>query len=279
MKRILVPTDFSVYANKALDYAVCLAKKSGAEIILLHACDFLHNTLPGKKLMVEAYNQYVQKCANDQLQELKKCIEETESVLVGTQVYEGGVIDSILEGADYFTPDLIVMNTLGITGLRSRIVGSKTAALLSRTSVPVITIPYDYEWSEPKHILLALNDSDESLELLKPAFEIATLFHAEIKAGIFSTEHEDGVAVMEHSRTINSINTKLQQIYTPIVIQPVHFSGNEFQEAMQEYIEANSIDLLAMITHKRNGIQTLLHRSMTRKMNYHTKIPLLSICA
>ena len=84
---------------------------------------------------------------------------------------------------------------------------------------------------------------------------------------------------MEHSRTINSINTKLQQIYTPVVTQSVHFSGTDFQEGMQEYIEANRIDLMAMITHKRNGIQTLLHRSMTRKMNYHTTIPLLSICA
>ena len=36
MKRILVPTDFSIYAENALKAAAQLAKKHKAEILLLH---------------------------------------------------------------------------------------------------------------------------------------------------------------------------------------------------------------------------------------------------
>src|SRR5437868_3209164 len=36
MKTILVPTDFSSTANSAIDVAVNIAKKAGAELILLH---------------------------------------------------------------------------------------------------------------------------------------------------------------------------------------------------------------------------------------------------
>lgn len=279
MKRILVPTDFSIYANKALDYAVCLAKKADAEVILLHACDLIHKSFQDRREMIEEHNRYIQQCTEDQLQDLKKCIEETEGVQVETQLYDGTIIESILEGAVHFEPELIVMGTLGITGMRSRILGSKTAALLSRSPVPVITIPYDYEWSEPKRILLALNDPHEKIELLQPAFDIAHLFQADVKAAIFTREREEAVEVMEHSRAIFSIQERLQKTYTDSTINPVHLSGSNFQETIQEYINANNIDLLVMITHRRSIVQNIFYRSMTRKMNYHTKVPLLSIHA
>src|SRR5688500_16506686 len=95
MKRILVPTDFSFCANKALDYAVCLAKKSGAEIVLLHACDLIHNPFQDRKELIAEYNQSVQKSANEQLEILKKSIEDTENVSVMIRLYDGGVLDSI----------------------------------------------------------------------------------------------------------------------------------------------------------------------------------------
>ena len=45
MKKILVPTDFSPNANKALDFAVQIAKQAQAEIILVHACNLVNTIL------------------------------------------------------------------------------------------------------------------------------------------------------------------------------------------------------------------------------------------
>lgn len=277
MKRILIPTDFSACANKAVDYAVCLALKSGAEIKLLHACELIHNPFQDQKDYIEAENHSIETSRSAQLESLKKCIEETEPVKVSTQLYDGGVIESVLEESNVYHPDLIIMGSMGRTGLRNKIMGSKTAALLSKSSVPVLMIPSAYEWTEPKQVLLAVNDPNEDLDQLRLAFDIGALFNATINAAIFSRIHEPAIEVMEHSRSIYSIQQELQKTHANTFVTAVHLSGREFEDALQEYITANNIDLLAMITHKRTTVQKLFQRSMTRKMNYHTTIPLLSI--
>ena len=40
MKAILVPTDFTEYADAALDFAIQLSKKSNANIKLLHVIEY-----------------------------------------------------------------------------------------------------------------------------------------------------------------------------------------------------------------------------------------------
>jgi nucleotide-binding universal stress UspA family protein len=279
MKRILVPTDFSSNANKALDYAVCLSKKAGAELILLHACELIHNPFKDKKQSIEEHNQLVQNKALEQLSILKQSIVETEQLQLMTELYDGGVIESIMEAAETSRADLIVMGTLGRTGITSKILGSKTAALLSQSRVPVLAVPFAYEWEEPKRILLALNTPKEDISLLKPAFEIAALFQADVRTAIFSDVHEEAVEIMVHSQNSYSIQAKLQKKYPNTFVKAVHLSGTDFYNVVQEYITANDINLLVMITHKRSVTQQVFHRSMTRAMNYHTTIPLLSIHA
>ncbi len=277
MKTILVPTDFSSYANKALNYAVSIAKKNKAAIILLHACELIHSPYQDEKTMIEEHNQSIEEESNSRLEALKKTIVETEGLQVINELYDGDVIESILEAARSYQPELIVMGTLGKTGLKNLILGSKTAALLSKTDIPVIAIPHDVEWLEPKKMLLALNDPKVDIALLKPVFDLADLFQSNIQAAIFSDTREEAIGLMEHSRSIHSIQEKLQEVYAGTLVDTVHLSGQDFLDTMEEYISNNHINLLAMITHKRNVVQSLFNRSMTRKMCYHTTVPLLSI--
>jgi nucleotide-binding universal stress UspA family protein len=41
MKKLILPTDFSLNAEKALHFAVQIAKQAKAEIFLVHACVLL----------------------------------------------------------------------------------------------------------------------------------------------------------------------------------------------------------------------------------------------
>ena len=67
MKKILVPTDFSPEANKALDFAVQIAKQAKAEIILIHACDLLNTTFKDNQAIYKEYNQAIIDKANKRL--------------------------------------------------------------------------------------------------------------------------------------------------------------------------------------------------------------------
>lgn len=57
MKLILVPTDFSVNAYKALQYAVEISRRSHATIILLNVCQLLESPFVDRQALRAAYNR------------------------------------------------------------------------------------------------------------------------------------------------------------------------------------------------------------------------------
>jgi len=51
--------------------------------------------------------------------------------------------------------------------------------------------------------------------------------------------------------------------------------GDNVEKAMNNYVENNPIDLVAMITTKGNLFNNLFHDSITKQAAMHTKMPLL----
>lgn len=60
----------------------------------------------------------------------------------------------------------------------------------------------------------------------------------------------------------------------------MHFkvlAGTDIYEAVTDYMQAHHIDLLAMVTRKRNFLQELFHYSKTKQMVYHSHTPVLAL--
>jgi len=277
MKRILVPTDFSDCADKALDYAMHIAKKSAAEVILLHACDMIDNTFADNKAMIKEHNERITKDVNQKMQAIRQKIELTEKVHIIPRIFDGDITDSILQAAARYDVQLIVMGTTGATGWKNKLFGSNAAATIRKTTTPVLTVPFNYNTAPPEHILLALNNAIEDVKTTAPLFSLAKLFKANVKVVVFSAAREEAVEVMEHAKAINAIEGRLKNEFASVDIQSAHIGGHDLIDGLQEYITENKINLLAMVTHHRSTLQELLHKSMTRKMAYHTTVPLLAL--
>ena len=277
MKKILVPTDFSPCAEIALAYAVEIAKRAKAEIILLHAADLLVNRFEDRRAMIEEYNQSITKDVEDQLQAAKNSIEQKEQVPVQINIYDGALTDSLQKAVEQNQIDLVVMGTHGASGLKKMIIGSNTAATIRQVTITVLTIPEGYNGHTLKQVLLAVKSAEEDLNSLAPAFQLADLFGARVRLAIFSSEGADAVDFMDDRRAIVNVQTRLQETFNKTGLKVEHLSGTNFQPTLQEFIDRNHIDLLVMITHKRGRIEGLFNRSMTREMAYHTTIPLLSL--
>jgi len=278
MKKILVPTDFSPNSTKAIDYAVQVAKINKSEIFIVHACNLIDTNPQIRPELQNEYNKAIADEAFEKLDILKNSIKETEHIEITTQLYDGNVNDTILDATKDFDADIIIMGTLGITGLKDKIFGSKTASIIGKSQIPVIAIPLEYEWQEPKKILLAINNFKEASDLVHPVFTLASIFNAQVHLAIFSDEED--IVNDEHfkkAEEIILIKETLKSKYPYRDIEAHHLSGYKFQDTLNEYIQNNQIDLLAMITHKRNFITNIFNRSITKQMSYHTTIPLLSI--
>jgi nucleotide-binding universal stress UspA family protein len=278
MKKILVPTDFSVYADKAMDFAAAVAQKAGAELVLVHIYDALDYSFADRRALINEYNDAMAAELQHKLDACKSRVANSGYKNVKTILCDGDsdTIGALLTVIDDSNPDLVVMGTLGATGLRTAIQGTKTTAVIARCSVPVVTIPFNYEWKELKKILIATNDADEDAKRFEPVFELGRLFDAEVRAVAFSDARAEAVEMVEHSRTIPKIQAKLQT-FSNTHVHVEHLTARDFHQAIQQYIEKDRIDLLVMITHKRGFIQSLFRASMTRQMAYHTNIPLLAL--
>ena len=281
MKKILVPTDFSPNADKALDFAVQIARQAKAEIILLHVCYELDDTsFKDKHTLYKEYNQKTIDEANENLLLLKKTIEDTEKFSVKIQLYKGTVTDTILHASEEHHADLIIMGTLGDSDIEEKIFGSKTARIIGKTNVPVMAVPRLSEWNIPNKILLAVNNFEEEPDIINPVFELAGLFNATVHIAIFTdVDSAQTIDYLKHKKSITAYVEKLKTRYKSTDVKLTYLYGHTFQESIEEYMNELRIDIVAMVTNKQTFMECIFNRGMEKKMYYNTRIPLLAIPA
>jgi nucleotide-binding universal stress UspA family protein len=273
MKKVLVPTDFSEYVNSAIDFAVQSARVLSMEVTLLHAVDMNDSIYLDHMGFNAEFNQSLLNEARDKLLILKNSIESTEGISVKTYIYKGPVKEAILTAAEE-NFDLIVMGTHGAGGLKEKIWGSHTAAIIGNSKVPVIVIPYEYEWKKPGKILIATNHFEKDPAVLDFPLELADLFDARVYGVVHTSKDTD-----EYKLAIAEYEKMLKANYKTGFFAFEHIVGSGFEVTLEDYIEKNGIDLMVMFAYHRKFIDSLFHPSMTRRMSYHTRIPLLVIPA
>ena len=279
MQKILVPTDFSDNAKKAIDYAVAVAEKANAEIVLLNVTTLLDSTFSSRKALIKEYNNTRVEGIREQLKELQQSIAANNAkVKLTTKLYKGEVQDSILQCATDENADLIIMGTQGASGLKKIFIGSITAGIIGNTTVPVLAIPKKAEWKKLENILFATRQLDVDNKIFTPILKLAQLEAALIHVAVFTdTDDDDAGDYMEHGRLLNAYRQTLPSRYKDINFKTVELDGEEFDATIEQYINNNQIDMMVMTTHKRSFWESVFNSSMTKEMSYHINIPLLAI--
>jgi nucleotide-binding universal stress UspA family protein len=278
MKKILFPTDFSPAAEAAFIYALHVADLFGADITTLHVYklpDIRGVQLPKslqevyESLDLEEFENY-----RDIVPRLHRIARENglQHVPVRHAMQEGETVSCILRYAEELDTDLIIMGTKGATGLRELFFGSVAAEVMENANCPVLAVPMDAIFSEElKRFAMTTSFSEEEKKALDWLREFARPFKADIYVVNVDTAH-----VEEYRMQMLA----LRKAYPGIA--GLHFTqmeGDFIEESLSRFLEANRIDMLVMLTHKRNFLQELFNYSHTKKMAYHSKIPILTIQA
>ena len=279
MQKILVPTDFSDNATKAIDYAVALSEKTNAEIILLNVTTLLNSTFSSRRALIKEYNNTRVEGIREQLKELQQSIAANNAkVKLTIKLYEGDVQDSILQCAKDENADLIIMGTQGASGLKKIFIGSITAGIIGNTTIPVLAIPKKAEWRNLENILFATRQLDVDNKIFTPILKLAQLEAALIHVAVFTdTDDDDAGDYMEHGRLLNAYRQTLPERYKDINFKTLQLEGEQFNDAIEQYINNNQIDMMIMTTHKRSFWESVFNSSLTKGISYHINIPLLAI--
>jgi len=142
---LLVPVDFSAPSVRALRLAVKLARHGRARITVVHvvappvaplAADISGWAALDTDLMIR-YQAEIEGNAAHQLRRVAG-EEIPEDVTWSTLVRPGTIEEVILEATKEIGADLIVIGTVGRTGLPHLLLGSVTERVVARASVPVL---------------------------------------------------------------------------------------------------------------------------------------------
>ncbi len=146
ISKILVPTDGSKTAQKAANYAIDLAKKVKASVIVLSVIDkggMIGQTVPARKTarhILEPVEDYLKEAAEGFAGIIVKICRENR-VKSDTVVVEGHPVEEILKAAERSKADLIIMGSHGRSALAAAILGSVAYGVIHKESkIPVLIV-------------------------------------------------------------------------------------------------------------------------------------------
>ena len=139
-RTVLVPVDFSDHAGRALDLAVEMVRGAGGRIHLLHAYEIPLGTIPPYGVAVpESLLAQVRDAAARRLEKAAQKVAAA-GLPCETHVVHGPAGDAIVEAAQRFQADLIVMGTRGHAGLKHVLLGSVAERTVRHAPCPVLTV-------------------------------------------------------------------------------------------------------------------------------------------
>jgi nucleotide-binding universal stress UspA family protein len=139
-KTILVPTDFSEPATIALDYAVNLAEKLDARVVVLHAYEIPVFGFPDAPLIATTDVAARIITAAQGALESTAARYKTRKVTIESLLKTGDAREMVHHVADEIGADLIVMGTHGRKGVARALLGSVTENVIRSATRPVLTI-------------------------------------------------------------------------------------------------------------------------------------------
>ena len=143
-QRILVTVDGSRTSDVALREAIRLAKQQQAKLRLVHVVDETRLAMYPEFRSPEALNEPLLKAGRKVLEKAEALVRENgmaaETTLLELDVIKRHIPDMVVEEAQRWPADLIVIGTHGRRGVRHLLLGSVAEGVVRRATVPVLLI-------------------------------------------------------------------------------------------------------------------------------------------
>ena len=272
MKTILVPTDFSTTAQNAAEYAIGLAKHIDAQVIFLHVFD-VPVVVTDIPVVINDYEEFEQ-IKKQQLEnyEHKLIAKHGKDLIISSILRPGFINNEIQDVIKEKKVDLIVMGITGAGKVPELLIGSNVSRVIQSVDCPIITIHDDVKFHTIKKIAFACDYDDiEESQALDKLIEFVKLLKAKLQLINIINPVEKPNYKKELSGAL------LEHIFDK-VNHTVSFSKNEdITEGINNFVDQHGTDMLVMLPKKHSFFSRLFNEPNTKKMAFHTHVPLLTI--
>ncbi|MEM8586223.1 MAG: universal stress protein [Bacteroidota bacterium] len=267
IKRIIVPIDFSRTSEQALEYAEAFATEIEAKYIrIIHVftpqttADAV--TLPSVSQLMTERQALLDEFLEDHPSRAKR-IERKAELLIGFAA------DEIIGQSK--TADLVIMGSTGESGLIEKVFGSVSSTVALKADCPVLLIPDDCSFNNYQNLVYASNNISLSRRAVLKLMDFNELFHARVHFVHVAVDEKDkfkGQREKLLAPLFNSPDPEFSFEFTEIEAESIH-------EGLDQYMDANPVDMAIIVTKQRNFWERLFHRSATKELAFNAKVPLM----
>lgn len=274
MRKILIPTDFSDNAMNAIRYAVELFKYERSDFLIMHAYAdevYDHDTTISR----QALEELKVATGRNSDQELSKILDSIQMISPNPRhTYEtlsifGTLVDEANDIVDRENIDIVIMGTRGKNNNRALTFGSNTLQVIKYVKCPVLAIPSECSYTQPKNILLPtdflLPYKKRELKLLST---LAKSFRSKINFLLASKYQNLSLRQEDHKEFLKDCLPDSEMEFHII-------SSDDLTMTINRFIIDNPTDLLVMFNSRRSYLENLLYQSSIDKIGLEIKIPFL----
>ncbi len=274
LNNILFPLDRAEFAEQILPRITQLVSDTDAEITIVHVMQDLLRTDPEKAESVIKEAHALLDHAAARLGENVKHVRR--------ELRMGDTVREICKLAMLLPASLIAMPTHARTGLDRVFHGSIAESVLRKSTVPMLISPArDSQATQPpdtiQRILFPLDDIDMALEIVPLVEFIAAVFDAEV-----FLYHD----VRGSKEDAGGDETQAPEVMFAPLCERLRHNGvrvtvesSQLQPAAAEIVNKTqdlNIDLVAMVTHGRSGLERGVFGSVTEAVLRHSRCPVLT---
>ncbi|MGM0591033.1 MAG: universal stress protein [Halobacteriota archaeon] len=282
-ENILLPVDESAGTDEAITHASEIAQVTGATVRVLFVADSTRDsvTVVGTDVvdaLVEEGEAVVEKVG---------ATLETLGADFGTDVVQGAPAPTIVEYAERYEYDLIVMSTHGRRGLSRQLLGSVTEKVVRLSTVPVCTLRMqtDVQATFPYETILVPTDgSTAATRAAQHGLALADALDATVHVlsvvddtrlgiDVRSTQpgHRDERAAKD---AVDDIVSEADARGIPVVEHVEH--GTPHDEILAS-VDANDVDAIVMGTTGRSGVDRILLGSVAERTVRTAPVPVITV--
>jgi len=273
MKKFLVPTDFSDTSKNAARFAVqATAQIPGAVVVLYHVYDKISGGSDGTPLADSDDDKRT--VLNTALEMLKQELSGLSSVTIEYDAEEGGsLIDKMKRYVRHNAIEMIIMGITGATRLEQIFMGSNSLNMVREAVCPVIIVPPNAKFNQIKNVLFA---SDfKNVESTTPKAQLRAvldLFKPDLHIVNVDDEH-----YVELTEEFKIQRNKLEKIFADYNPQFYFIRFYDFLDAISSFTADKNIDLILTVPRKHGFLTNLFKTSHTKKLAYHSHVPIVAV--
>ncbi len=257
MTTVIVPVDFSETSLNAANYAArFLAGVAGMKMIIYHS---YAKEAEGESAMgrLDALKQDLAKVGPIDMEILNHKEDDFVTGLERAVRHRGA--------------DLVIMGITGKSAIAQVLFGSNTLKMAATKACPVLIIPESASFTKIKNVMLASNFKDTlNTTPSVPIKKFLSIYHP--KLHVVNVDKDHYISLTEKYEKEKKDLKSLLEEYNPEFYFMRLFDTDE---AIEMFAEDRQIDLIMAVQKDHGFMENLFSNHRTKKMTYHSKLPIL----